>query len=108
MQPMEVSKTMHTADLVPTVLNLMGVDSPYEYIGRDAFDDGYAGYAFFPDGSWISGNYMYCLRDDSWSVYDLQGKVAGSDAPWDSKLSSQVYQFIEVNNLILQTDYYKD
>ena len=107
LQPMEVSKTLQTADLLPTVLNLMGIDSRYQYLGRDAFDPDYVGYALFPDGSWISGDYMYCLQDGSWSLFDLQGQVAGTDAPWDSELSSLVYQFIESNNLILQTDYYK-
>ena len=31
------------------MLNLLGVDSPYDYIGRDAFDPTYEGYALFSD-----------------------------------------------------------
>ena len=41
---LEVTKTCNTSDILPTVLNLMGVESPYRYIGQDAFDPKYEGY----------------------------------------------------------------
>ena len=42
---LDVSKTLNTSDLLPTVLNLLGIDAPYSYLGQDAFDPGYVGYA---------------------------------------------------------------
>ena len=52
----EVEKVVNTADLLPTVLNLLGVESPYDYIGNDAFDEAYEGYVPFSNGSWIAGD----------------------------------------------------
>ena len=64
---MQVTKTLNTSDLLPTVLNLMGIESPYSYIGQDAFDDRYQGYALFTNGRVTQmelpdGLYCYELR----------------------------------------------
>ena len=48
-----VDKTLNTSDLLPTVMNLMGMD-PTHYLGQDAFDPAYDGYVIFPDGTWIT------------------------------------------------------
>ena len=50
LEPMEVNKTLNTSDFLPTVLNMLGIEPEYDYIGSDAFDDGYKGYALFSDG----------------------------------------------------------
>ena len=47
---MNVDKLLNTSDLLPMVLNLLGVKSPYEYIGEDAFDEAYEGYVPFSNG----------------------------------------------------------
>jgi len=39
--PMTVDKTLNTADFLPTMLNLLGIRSPYHYLGQDAFDPRY-------------------------------------------------------------------
>lgn len=51
MKPVTVSKTLNTADLAPTVLNLFREKSGYQYLGQDAFDSNYPGYVVFSDGS---------------------------------------------------------
>ena len=105
LEPMTVEKTLNTADLLPTVLNLLGVETDYDYIGHDAFDENYAGFAIFSDGSWITGDTAYdagkkkilCLSQDAVPVaQEVQ-----------EKMSDRVEEFIAVNNLILDTDYYK-
>lgn len=100
---MEVTKTLNTSDLLPTVLNLMGIDSEYSYLGQDAFDEDYVGYALFPDGSWISQGIAMpangepiILREDAPAV----------TAEWQAEMSETVLDFIRINNLILETDYY--
>ena len=99
MQPMKVDKTLNTSDLLPTMLNLLGVDSPYDYIGRDAFDPTYEGYALFSDGSWISGDIAYDAGTKR--VLSISGgeAEASSETQWPVRCGS---------SSILDTDYYKD
>ena len=100
-QPMTVDKTMNTADIAPTLLNLFGMDDGYRYIGQDAFDPNYSGYAIFSDGSWIDGNVVY---QDGQVVYEFfDGAAASTDL---AARNDAAQQFIRISNLILETDYY--
>lgn len=47
-----MDKALTPPTLLPTVLNLMGIESPYRYLGQDAFDPRYPGTVYFPNGSW--------------------------------------------------------
>ena len=105
LQPMEVSKTLNTSDLLPTMLNLLGVDSPYDYIGRDAFDPTYEGCALFSDGSWISGDIAYDAGTER--VLSITGGEAEVSSETLDAMAEKVQQFVRINNLILDTDYYK-
>ena len=105
LQPMEVSKTLNTSDLLPTMLNLLGVDSPYDYIGRDAFDPTYEGCALFSDGSWISGDIAYDAGTER--VLSITGGEAEISGETLDAMAEKVQQFVRINNLILDTDYYK-
>ena len=105
LQPMEVSKTLNTSDLLPTMLNLLGVDSPYDYIGRDAFDPTYEGCALFSDGSWISGDIAYDAGTER--VLSITGGEAEVSSEILDAMAEKVQQFVRINNLILDTDYYK-
>jgi len=101
---LEVEKTLNTADLLPTVLNLLGVNSPYEYIGQDAFDDRYTGYALFPNGSWVCDGVAYSAASEE--VFILQeGKTA--DQVRIETMAGYANDFVRINNLILETNYYK-
>ena len=101
----EVTKTLNTSDLLPTVLNLLGVDSPYAYIGHDAFDETYAGFVPFSNGSWISGDTAYDASTGEY-IY-LTKKTAPVTEVFGAEMADKVAAFIEINNLILETDYYK-
>ena len=104
MEAMEVDKILNTSDLLPTVLNLLGVQSDYRYIGHDAFDEDYAGFVPFSDGSWISGDVAY---DAATGEYLYLKKGASITEEHAHKISEAVAEFIRINNLILETDYYK-
>lgn len=99
-----VDKTLNTADILPTVLNLLGVDSPYKYIGKDAFDNSYVGYALFPNGSWVSQGVAYSVN--SKRTFVLQDGARITDEML-AEMAEKVSAFVNTNNLILQTDYYK-
>lgn len=101
MQPVTVDKTVNTADIAPTLLNLFGMDFRYHYIGQDAFDPDYSGYAIFSDGSWIDSNVVY---QDGAVIHEFSdGAAANTDL---AKMNETAQQFIRISNLILETDYY--
>lgn len=102
---MTVDKTLNTADFLPTLLNLLGVDSLYRYLGRDAFDPEYIGFAPFSNGSWICGNLAYDA--DKETLFTLDGSAIEAEEETVDALHLLVQQFVENNNLILKTDFYK-
>lgn len=105
---LDVDKTLNTSDLLPTVLNLMGIDSAYHYLGQDAFDPGYVGYALFPDGSWISGGVVW--RPEYGEEVQIISEEAPEQLPNAEKLaeiSEQIRQYVRISNLLLTTDYYR-
>ena len=105
---MEVDKTLCTADLVPTVLNLLGIDSPYTYLGQDAFDPNYAGYAYFPDGSWIADG-VIAYKDTSTGSYEILANENNIPITQEYlyEMEQRVTSFIQTSNLLLTSDYYK-
>lgn len=105
LEPMQVSKTLNTADLLPTLLNLLGVDSACRYIGHDAFDAQYPGFAPFADGSWISGNVGYDASQEE--LFTLDGSPLEVTEEFLEQMHLWVEQFVQHNNLILKMDYYK-
>ena len=103
-----VEKTLNTADLLPTVLNLMGIDSPYNYLGQDAFDENYEGYALFPNGSWISDGVACKVSTNGNILILFNEKNKDITKEYLEQMSQKVQSFIRINNLLLKSDYYKD
>ncbi len=104
---MSVDKTLNTSDLLPTVLNLLGIDSPYSYLGQDAFDPRYPGYALFPDGSWISQG-IVCQVDleGNSRVLENHGPLFPTQEYLDA-MCQTVQDYICINNLLLTSNYYQ-
>ena len=102
---MTVTKTLNTSDLLPTVLNLMGVDGGFRYIGSDAFDGSYVGFVPFSDGSWISQGVAYDAVTEETIL--LSGNADWATPERMAEMDARVQTFIAINNLILDTDYYK-
>ena len=105
---MAVDKTLHTADFLPTVLNLLGYESPYSYLGQDAFDPSYVGYALFPDGSWISDGVVF--KADTAGTGQILQNLHGKQLTEEylQEMSLKTREFINVSNLLLTSDYYKE
>jgi hypothetical protein len=63
------------------------------------------GYALFPNGSWVSQGIAYNVTDDRLMVL-----TEDAPEPTDeflSRMSGIAMDFVRINNLILNTDYYK-
>lgn len=103
-ESMEVDKTLNTSDFLPTLLNLLGVNADYDYMGRDAFDESYGGFVPFSDGSWISGDAAYSAPDGK--LLYLTDTAEPVTEEFRKQISAQVKEFTGINNLILETNYY--
>ena len=102
---LEVDKVLNTTDFLPTVLNLLGVESGYSYIGRDAFDESYDGFVPFSNGSWIYGNVAYDA--DTEEILYLSEERPYLTEEFLTDIVQRVSDFTEINNRILETDYYR-
>lgn len=101
MQPQTVDKTLNTADILPTVANLLGVQGQYSYLGRDAFDSSYPGYAIFADGGWITDEVFYHDGAVVKEFYDGASAKVDIDA-----MNATARDFVNISNLLLSSDYY--
>lgn len=99
---MQVTKTLQTADFLPTMLNLLGIDSPHSYLGQDAFDPNYRGYALFPDSSWICDGVAY----QNGKVIMNKTSRTVSQEEIDS-MATIAQEFQTISNLLLTCNYYK-
>lgn len=99
-EPASIAKTNSQLDILPTVLNLLGI--PYDaefYIGSDILSEEYPGFVFFPDTSVYNG-----------SVYVEDGKVVNGADCSDAELRAlldTVNFLIQKNDLTLKYDYLK-
>ena len=99
----KMEKTLNTSDFLPTMLNLLGIDSPYSYLGQDAFDPNYKGYALFPDGSWICDGVAW---QDGKVLMNTKNRSVSKTEINDMQVLSQ--EFLAVSNQLLSSDYYKN
>lgn len=95
--PQTVTKTLQTVDLLPTLANLFGMEV-LDTMGRDAFDPAYEGYAIFPNGGWLTDE-----------AYAKNGQIVWNNGMTDAEVSEMnafARRFQQVNDAILDTDYY--
>ena len=103
---LQVEKTLNTADLLPTMLNLLGIESPFHYLGQDAFDPNYTGYAIFPDGSWVTEGIVCKMEGAEPIILHNENAVTITDELID-EMTLLSADFIKINNLLLTSNYYK-
>ena len=88
--PVEINKVNSQLDILPTILNLLGINyNENDYIGNDIFDEEFSGYVFFNDYSWYDGN-----------VYAEKGT---HNTSMDEIINLKIKQ----NDLTLKNDYYR-
>lgn len=97
---MHIDKVNSQIDILPTVLNMFGIEYINEnYIGSDIFDKSYTGFAFFSDYSWYDGN-----------VYVENGEIIGGGKMNEEQLNEKnsfINSLIRKNDLTLKYDYFK-
>ena len=95
-----ISKVNMQMDILPTVLNLFGIDyNSNNYIGHDILSNDFKGYAFFSDYSWYDGK-----------VYVENQQITNGKKMSTNKLDSMnnlISDVIKKNDLTLKYDYFK-
>ncbi len=96
-----VYKTNSQLDILPTVLNLFGINFNDEYyIGRDVWDPQYGGYVFFSDYSWYDGyNYV---------EYGEVVEGPETDPQRVEETNERINYLIRKNDLTLKYNYLKN
>ena len=100
MRRRDFDKVNSQIDILPTVLNLLGIKYNDEwYIGRDIMDPDYQGYVFFSDRSWYDGvNYVE------------NGVVTNNpdaDQQYIVDTNTHINNLIQKNDLTLKYDFFK-
>ena len=100
-KPQNINKTTMQMNILPTVLNLFGIDYNSNYfLCKNALAKDYQGIAFFSDYSWYDGN-----------VYVENGVVTNNKTISKQDLNSKsslVHDIIRKNDLTLKYDYFKN
>ena len=95
-----ISKVNMQMDILPTVLNLFGIDyNSNNYIGHDILSNDFKGYAFFSDYSWYDGQ-----------VYVENQQITNGKKMSKDKLDTMnnlISNVIKKNDLTLKYDYFK-
>lgn len=100
LEKVTVEKVNSQIDILPTVLNLFGIEYTEEfYIGNDIFDEDYSGYAFFSDYSWYDGN-----------IYVEGGSITNVPAvdvnpEYVNRINTLINKRIQQNDWTLKYDY---
>lgn len=99
-QPKDVNKVTMQMNILPTVLNLFGINynSNY-YLGTNALAKNYKGIAFYSDYSWYDGN----VYVDDEKILN-KGKLSKKKR---EETSEVVHNIIRKNDLTLKYDYFK-
>ena len=101
-EPIKVDKVCSSLDILPTVLNLMGL--PYDsrmLVGRDIMSDS-LGLVIMHDGSFIADGFRY--NASTGEVISRGGKVSDSEL---ENLKSTVSNRFRMADAICELDYYK-
>lgn len=100
LRPVTMDKVNSQIDILPTVLNMFGIEYTEEfYIGNDIMDSNYEGYVFFSDYSWYDGN-----------IYVENGEVTRGenvDPNYVTDMNGLINRLIQQNDLTQKYDYFR-
>ena len=101
-KPIKVTKVCSSLDVLPTVLNLFGVEYDSRLLmGRDILSDS-EGLAIFPDRSFITDKGKYNAITNKF----IPNEDVTVEADYIEKMKNIVYKKFEMSRLILEKDYY--
>ena len=93
---MRVTKVSSTKDILPTMVNLFGLDWFGGYIGDDIFDDNNKGFAYFSNMTWYDGK---IYRDDTLVVTE-------ENREYIEEIDKKMMDCVNINDIIVAGDYF--
>jgi len=103
-EPIKVEKYGSSLDVLPTVLNLFGVEYDSRLLmGRDILSDSEP-LVIFSNRSWITDKGTYNAITKKFTSFD----GSNIDEEYLEKMHRLVYSKFQMSRLILETDYYKN
>ncbi|MBR1724972.1 MAG: LTA synthase family protein [Ruminococcus sp.] len=101
-EPQVIEKTCSNVDILPTVVNMFGLESNNKYLGNDIFSDS-EGLAFLPTFNWVTDRCSYIdgSIDERFDDEDI-------DSEYIDRINETVRERIELNNIIIYTNYFDD
>lgn len=94
----DIDTLMDTADILPTLLNMLGIDynSNY-YTGTDVFSSEVEEFVYFSSDTFYDGK----------TLYDSNTKVSSEDEDRVNAIIKKIKQKITLNNNIIVSDYFR-
>ncbi|MBQ7901467.1 MAG: sulfatase-like hydrolase/transferase [Clostridia bacterium] len=97
LEPMKITKPTQTADLLPTLINLFGLEDRHTYIGNDAMSPDYRGFAYFNNYEWIDGDMYYDPAVTPVTAENQQAVEAGNE---------KIRECFDINDIVVVGDYF--
>lgn len=93
-------------DVVPTLLNLFGLDQNKVYFGSDVFDENHKEIVVLKDRSWATPSIYYDSKSNT--VIKMDESLSQEMVDEQVKLNNAyVYDLFNVGQKILTTDYFR-
>lgn len=97
----KIQKVTNTLDILPTVVNLFGLEKTPYWLGEDIFDTAYPGYTYFSSGAWYDGDLHYFAEEDI-------EKYHAARKDYVKEMNEMFYRRERVNEIVLRTDYFNE
>ena len=103
-EPIVVDKVGSQIDVLPTLLNLFGIDYDSRLIvGKDILSE-YEGLAIFSNRSWVSDYGTYYRNSNKFVL--KEGKELDNIDEYVNRINQRVSNAFSISNLIVGNDYY--
>lgn len=96
--PTNITKPSHTADLLPTIINLFGLENNHCYIGNDILWDKNTGFAYFGNLSWIDSTISHTPTGQEVPPEILEQVQKGN---------ARVRESLKLNDVVITGNYFK-
>ncbi len=96
--PTDITKPSHTADLLPTIINLFDLENNHCYIGNDILWDKNTGFAYFGNLSWIDSAMSHTPSDQEVPSEILEQVQKGN---------ARVRESLKLNDIVITGNYFK-
>ncbi len=93
----KVSKPAQTIDLLPTLLNLFGIETDQKFMGNDILSPDNSGFVYFENGVWKTGEMYY---DPSEANPDLKQRE------YIEEQNARVQEYFDITEIVVTGDYF--